>query len=105
MNATRHELRDHAFGDVEIQWMINGRIVAEGYFGGDAQMVSVVQTAHPGQDAVKPFQGAEATTLRSLGNTGHIERNDEVGPPVFQEGVIMSGLTLAGVFKELTEED
>lgn len=105
----RQELRDHAFGDVEVFWirecqeMQQDEEVATGYFGGGSASVSV---ALPGtQDQFAHFEGSEARELKACGAVGHISRNDETGPDVFVEGFIMPGLTKEAVRKELTGED
>lgn len=88
----RHELRDHAFGDVEVMWMKDGQKVAEGYF------------SHTRADVVingVSFEGADAIDLSKCGTIGNIERNDETGPDEFVLGQTMPGLTREGVNKEL----
>ena len=94
-NCTRHELRDHAFGDREIGWYSNaGMHVAEAYISRDESNVYI------GEDAT--FTGADALALATCGKQGTIERNDTTGPDEYQDGVTMPGLTLEGVKKELT---
>lgn len=96
-SCTREELRDHAFGDVEIYWFKNGKEIAFGYFGGTAHTVSL--------SPVTKFEWAEARELRECGALGHVERNDMTGPDNFVEGAIMPGLTMEAVKAELTEPD
>ena len=93
MSCKREELRDHAFGDAEVYWMKDGKEVAVGYYGTSSSV---------GIDGTS-FTGEEAAKFRYVGRQGKIERNDETGPDVYAEGKCMSGLTLAGVFKELTQ--
>jgi hypothetical protein len=90
--CVRSELRDHAFGDAEVYWEDDGEEVAFGYFG---------QTSSVGGDGWS-FEGREADELRKCGRTGLIERNDETGPSMYQEGKCMPSLTLEGVREELT---
>lgn len=94
--CVRQELRDHSFGDVEVFWMLDGKEIASGYFGGGDAGLSFeeIEGAH--------FQGTDALELRDCGNIGHVERNDETGPDTFSLGYTMPGLTLEGVRKELT---
>jgi hypothetical protein len=92
--CVRSELRDHAFGDTEVSWFLDGKFVAEGYYGGGLASVSV----NDGGD----FNDADARELRKCGTEGQVERNDETGPEDYQEGVTMPGLTLEGVLKEIT---
>jgi hypothetical protein len=96
--ATRHELRDHAFGDMEVYWVKNGKEIACGYFGGDHAEISVFK---PAADATT-FDGDDARALRECGTLGMAARNDETGPNEFIEGQTVPGLTLEGVREELT---
>jgi len=114
--CVRGELRDHAFGDVEITWgPVDERgeftaIVAEGYFGsGSGQGITVYDPPTPLVDgyAEEPpgqktysFDGKEAQELRKCGAL-RVERNDSTGPDRYSEGSCMPGLTLEGVRKEL----
>lgn len=91
--CTRSENRDHAFGDAEVYWTKNGVEIAEGYFSGSVQEVSIGHI---------PVRGTTASELRYCGIEGHIERNDELGPEEYVQGRIMPGLTLEGVREELT---
>ena len=109
--SIRSELRDHAFGDREIYWdNSDGHEVAQGYLGGgEHDYVGVCHTPidhtsnkpHPGST---PFLGEEARELARLGKFGAVERNDSTGPDQYRDGDCMPGLTLAGVFQELTGE-
>jgi hypothetical protein len=96
----RYELRDHAFGDTEIDWINKGDQdpVAWGYFGSTGASVTVVW-----EDQSYEFVRQDAQDLRKCGNE-HISRNDETGPETYTEGAIMPGLTLDGVLRELSEE-
>jgi hypothetical protein len=97
--CVRNELRDHAFGDTEVGWTLNGAEVAAGYFGGGTADVCI------NYDTVNvAFSAAEARELRDCGTIGISERNDETGPEEYQEGVVMPGMTLEGVQDELTRE-
>lgn len=96
--ATRHELRDHAFGDTEVYWVKGGKEIACGYFGGGQDSVSIFK---PAEDAAS-FDGEEARALRECGTLGEIGRNDETGPNEFIEGQTVPALTLEGVREELT---
>lgn len=97
--CTRSELQDHAFGDAEVYWMQNETMIATGYFSGTIQEVHIKVP-----DAEASFIGEAAMELRTLGNEGHIDRNDETGPDEYAEGAIMPGLTKEAVFRELTGE-
>lgn len=97
MSSSREELRDHAFGDAEVYWSRNGKAIAVGYFGS----TSGVSVTFEGQTT--SFLDKDADRLRYLGTLAKVERNDETGPDQYQEGNCMPGLTLAGVFKEITK--
>lgn len=92
----RHELRDHAFGDMEISWTLRGFEVAYGYAGGNQWGVHLV-----GDTA---FEGEEAKQLVVCGKLMHIERNDETGPDDFVVGRIMPGLTREAVKQEVIKQ-
>lgn len=99
-NSTRYELRDHAFGDCEVIWENEKQGgVGYGYFSGSSSDVSVLIGK-----TREEFYLDEAKALRKLGRL-KVERNDETGPDIYQEGKIMPGLTLAGVYKELTDNE
>lgn len=73
----REESHDHAFGDAEVYWTDGtGGDVATGYFGRDAEEVSIVG-ATPEADGT--FTGDEARQLRACGLVGSITRNDSSG--------------------------
>lgn len=94
--AVRHELRDHAFGDAELFWELDGEEVGSGYFGsGHASVTISTEEYHN-------FEGDDARELRKCGTLGDVERNDETGPNTYSEGTTMPGLTLEGVREELT---
>lgn len=94
--AIRHELRDHAFGDTEVYWVLKGKEIATGYFGGGTADVSIISNSNTS------FEGEDARALRNLGEMGDVARNDETGPDTYVEGQTMPGLTLEGVREELT---
>lgn len=91
----RSELRDHAFGDVEIYWTKNGEEVAFGYFSGETQRVFSDHFS---------FTGQEAKELRHCGTDGNVERNDETGPDEFVQGQTMPSLMKKNIFDEITKE-
>src|SRR5688572_24892481 len=91
--CVREELRDHAFGDVEVFWSKNGQEIGSGYFNHDGE-VSLGASVH--------FTGKDAWELRDCGVLGTVERNDSTGPDEFAVGKTMPGLTLEGVRNELT---
>lgn len=93
----RHELRDHAFGDTEVDWIFEGSIMASGYFNSSHASVTLFE-----MDRNQNFEGLEARELRNCGASAQVSRNDETGPIQYQEGLIMPGLTLEGVRDELT---
>jgi hypothetical protein len=90
-NAVRYELRDHAFGDTEVTWEVDGVEVGGGYFG----------TTYDVWIGDIGFHGADAKLLRNCGKNLVVERNDETGPDRYTEGVTMPGLTIEGVRNEL----
>lgn len=94
----RSELRDHAFGDTEVLWLKDGKQVAAGYFGRDADVWFSSEDG-PSTDS---FTNVEARELRNCGVVGVVERNDETGPDEFVEGQIMPGLTAEAVLEEIT---
>ncbi len=96
-HAVKSECRDHAFGDCEVYWEIDGKEVAAGYFGGGSRSVSVFNDT----DDSGHFEGAEADELRKIFAKEEIGRNDETGPDEFVLGKTMPGLTLEGVRREL----
>lgn len=91
--CVRDELRDHAFGDVEVFWMRDGEEIASGYFGGGTRQVYLA--------GGNTFNDAEALELKMCGTSGVVNRNDETGPDTFVEGYIMPGLTKNAVKDEL----
>lgn len=92
----RSELRDHAFGDVEIYWTKDGEEIAYGYFSGSVQSVFSDHFS---------FKGEEAKELRSAGVEQSIERNDETGPDEFVQGQTMPSLMKRNIFDEITKEN
>lgn len=100
----RLELRDHAFGDVEISWYAPGTPETDepegcGYFGSGPASVGCIL---PGGEPAG-FDGKEALALRSCGTLGAVERNDMTGPDTYAEGRCIPALTLEGVRRELCE--
>ena len=103
--AVRSELRDHAFGDREISWEIDGKERADGYSGSTGTFITIFgdeldEEGYP--IAVAEFEGRDAFKLLECGFTGHVERNDSTGPDRYADGVCMPSLTLKGVRDELT---
>jgi hypothetical protein len=98
--AKRYELRDNSFGDREVSWTKNTRLVATGYFGDKTQTVSLID--HITQQPLATFEGEIAKSLVVLGTDVTIERNDETGPDEFVEGHIEPGLTKEAVLEEIT---
>lgn len=117
--AKRSELRDHAFGDREVFWDLEGPprtheeycecadqglcveeiaaaklSVASGYFGSGFAHMGMCHTS-------LQWEGQLARDLAKLGGLGVIERNDSTGPDSFSEGVTMPALTLEGVAAEI----
>lgn len=97
----KSELRDHAFGDAEVGFYLDERHVAEGYYGKDSS-ISILSEDQSGVTDTE-FTGKEADELRNCGSSEKISRNDSTGPDTFKQGECLPGLTLEGVFKELTE--
>lgn len=95
--AKRCELRDHAFGDMEVFWTVDGEGVADGYFSCSTRSVSIL--------GGPTFTDDDADALQDCGTLDEVWRNDNTGPETFQAGVTMPGLTKEGVFEELTGAD
>lgn len=74
-DAKREQLVDHAFGDAEVYWFVNGQTAASGYFGRTA---SVGLDATADRDETE-FTGDDARALRYLGELTLSERNDAGG--------------------------
>jgi len=102
--CTRDELRDHAFGDAEIAFYLDGVEVAGGFIGSSSPTHSVWATEDSGHE-FESFTQEQVRELLKCGIRGTVERNDETGPDTFREGVCMPGLTLEGVRKELTNPE
>lgn len=100
--ATRSELRDHAFGDREVFWVLDGKEIAGGYFGGRTSDIWIGKGVEGWEGPTGDFKGEEARRLAEMGTLAHVERNDEIGPNEYAEGQTMPGLTKEGVFEELT---
>lgn len=94
-SCDRSELRDHAFGDVEVFWSKDHEEIGGGFFGGGNASVWI-----SGKDTA--FDNDEARSLRECGKLVAVERNDETGPENFTEGDIQPGLSKGDVFHELT---
>lgn len=92
----RHELRDHAFGDMEVVWTKQGYEIAYGYLGVSKCGVHLVGDSG--------FEGEDALSLIGCGELTHVERNDSVGPDTFVLGRVMPGLTREAVKQELIME-
>ena len=92
----RWELRDHAFGDMEVTWTKAKRTIATGYTGSSSVYVTIGESHVTGS-----FTNDDARALMSCGTLVSAGRNDETGPDEFVEGQIMPGLTLEGVRREL----
>lgn len=99
-DCVRHELKDYAFGDMEVTWTKDGEKVASGYFGGGHASVSIYR----GAKQLAHYVGEYAYTLKERGKTVETSRNDETGPDEFEIGKVMPGLTKEGVLRELTRE-
>lgn len=96
-SCDRQELRDHAFGDMEIAWTRAGFEVAYGYDGASGAGVHLVDG--------ETFEGDNAKLLVSCGTLTHAERNDTSGPDDFMVGRIMPGLTREAVKQELMKQN
>lgn len=92
-DCDRVELRDHAFGDLEVSWLKDGKEVAFGYLSGVSQSVCIV---------LEQFKGEDAKSLVECGKAVTVQRNDETGPDDFVLGYTKPELT-TGVLKEITE--
>lgn len=99
--AVKYELRDHAFGDVEMEWFDGETRVGYGYFSSTHAGVSVTDAA---TGMTGEFEGHEAHELRKCFASEQTERNDSTGPDEFKLGKVMPGLTKEGVRQELEGE-
>lgn len=97
-DCDRIELRDHAFGDVEVTWEKEGVIVATGEFS--RQHAQVWIAMGEGNPPVT-FRGELGRPLRECGTLMTVHRNDETGPDEFKEGEILPGLTKEAVRDEI----
>jgi hypothetical protein len=69
----REELRDHAFGDVEVAWLDpESEMIADGYFGSSQSHVGACS-------GLWRFEGEDADALRHCGKLKKVTRND-AGP-------------------------
>lgn len=95
--AIRYELRDHAFGDMEVSWIKDMKVIATGYAGRSMDCVTI------GDGPTASFTNDDARELMSCGTLGGVGRNDETGPDDFVQGRAMPGLTAEGVLEEITQ--
>lgn len=99
--AERHELRDHAFGDMEVFWRKDEKIVATGYFGVSSRRINMMNGGI--------FSGDEAMILKECGNLAGVDRNDTTGPEDFEIGRVMpeikEELTLHNIFSRGKDDD
>lgn len=93
----RRELRDHAFGDMEVSWYKGRKIMAEGYYGGAIPKIHVLNDIS--------FEGDEALQLMECGKLVQAERNDTTGPDHFQLNSVRPDLTKEAVHKNIFESD
>lgn len=77
--ATRLELRDHAFGDIELTWVIDvpanqegGKVLAWGYLG----ITNYVDIVDKDGAPVVKFYDEDAHRLRKAGAKVIVQRND-----------------------------
>ena len=74
--SVRDAIVDDNFGDSEVYWLRDGREVAYGYFSSSSDSVSIEETK---KFAPTTFRGDDAQQhLKSLGQSGHIEINNEM---------------------------
>lgn len=104
-HGSRWELRDHAFGDMELGWTFDGVAIAHGFVGRTEPVVSIILANSISDEApmVAYFINDEAWALLEVGTDVQISRNDTTGPDEFEPGVTMPGLTLEGVQEELSK--
>lgn len=107
-DCERHELRDHSFGDVEVNWYKGDVTIAYGYFSRSSAEVRVYRSDNPNAEfpsyrKLAEFTGDQAHELRLCGEI-HVSRNDETGPDEFTLGEIQPGLSKGDVYHELTGE-
>lgn len=93
--CVRNELRDHAFGDMEISWNdpTTGQEIASGYSGNGSQYVTIGENSFNGYEDVEE--------LLTHGCSHNVERNDETGPDEFVRGRTMPSLTKEAILREL----
>ncbi len=79
-NANRSVLADYVFGDSEVQWEMDERVIAGGHFSSKGSAVSFNdEIANKlGYDSGN-FSGDEAKQLEHLGPSICFERNDMLG--------------------------
>jgi len=68
--CVRNTLSDYAFGDSEVSWSLDDKVVASGYFGSTTREVVICGTS---------FEGEDAQALRYRGTLGRAARNDSGG--------------------------
>lgn len=102
-SCDRYELRDHAFGDVEVSWTKDDKDVASGYDGASSTSVYFHDGACDEPTNVV-FRDQEAIELLKCGTLRKVERNDSTGPDEFTKGECMPGLTPSGVLDELVNK-
>lgn len=73
--SSREQLVDHAFGDAEVYWYLEGQMIASGYFGRTASVDFEASEDH----AATEFTGEQAHNLRYCGTLTKSERNDAGG--------------------------
>lgn len=104
-SCVKYENRDHAFGDMEVEWYDGENHVGSGYFGGGQASVTVNDlTTNNELEVSTTFKDVQARVLLGCFASAHVERNDETGPEEFVQDKVMPALTLDGVRKELTGE-
>lgn len=104
--SRRTELRDHAFGDRELNWYhpIYGPI-ASAYSGSSGNTISVRYEEAGKIHYFESLDYTETRTLFLLGTLARIERNDSTGPNKYKEGYTMPGLSSDDVLMELTRKN
>lgn len=70
--SNREQLVDRAFGDAEVYWYVNGKTIADGYFGHQSE-VSFSETV---EYATTRFVGESADQLHYTGKLTLSQRND-----------------------------
>lgn len=75
--CARDELNDHAFGDSEVGWFLDGKKVANGYFSATSHSIGICHGCQ-GLEHTRhtSFKDADALALRYSGVLGRAQRND-----------------------------